>query len=127
MLRRELRSRPVAPARLVLHHTWAPWLVLALWAPYAALNTLFPGPLLTYALGLLLAALALGVLLRSGESPQALYLRLALPSRLGVLILVLLLLVFIPGALLAGRGQAFSALDALVFAPASALGQELYF
>ena len=37
------------------------------------------------------------------------------------------MLTFIPAALLAGRGQPFSALDDLVYAPASALGQELYF
>lgn len=126
MLRREPRIQTAVLGRLALNQTRAAWLVVGLWVPYAALNTLFPGPLLTYALGLLLAALALGVLLRSGESPRALCLRLALPSRFGLLLL-LLMLAFIPGVLLAGRGQAFSALDALVFAPASALGQELYF
>jgi hypothetical protein len=100
--------------------------VVALWVPYAALNTIFPGPLLTYAIGLLLAALAMSALLLSGDSPRTLSLRFASPSRFGLLIL-LLMLAFIPGALLAGRGQPFSALDDLVYAPASALGQELYF
>jgi hypothetical protein len=44
------------PARL------AAWAVIALWLPYAALNTIFPGPHLTYALGLALAALGLALL-----------------------------------------------------------------
>lgn len=126
MLNHEPRIKPSIQQRLALNPTPAAWLVVALWVPYAALNTLFAGPIVTYALGLLLAAFALGMLLLSGESPQALYLRLALPSCVGLLIL-LPMLVFIPGALLAGRGQPFSPLVDLIYAPASALGQELYF
>ncbi len=126
MLSHEPRIKPSIQERLALNPTHAAWFVVAIWVPYAALNTLFPGPIITYALGLLLAAFAIGALLLSGESLRTLYLRLALPSRVGLLIL-LPMLVFIPGALLAGRGQPFSALDDLVYAPASALGQELYF
>jgi hypothetical protein len=40
----------------------AAWAVIALWLPYAALNTIFPGPHLTYTLGLALAALGLALL-----------------------------------------------------------------
>ncbi|HEV8192275.1 MAG TPA: CPBP family glutamic-type intramembrane protease [Ktedonobacterales bacterium] len=126
MLKREPRIQRAVQARLTLNPARAAWLVVALWVPYAALNTLFPGSPLTYTLALLLAALALSLLLFSGESPRTLYLRLARPSRFGLLIL-LLMLAFIPGALLAGRGQAFSVLDDLAYAPASALAQELYF
>ncbi len=104
----------------------AAWIVVALAAPYTALNTLFPGPLLTYTLGMALALSALGALLLTGMAPRELELRLALPSRAGALILALML-VFIPGALLAGRAQPLDWLKDLVYAPASALSQELYF
>jgi Type II CAAX prenyl endopeptidase Rce1-like len=126
MLSHEPRINPSIQERLVLNPRHAAWLVVALWVPYAALNTIFPSPIVTYTLGLLLAACALGMLLLSDESPRTLYLRLVLPSRVGLLIL-LPMLVFIPGALLAGRGQPFRPLDDLIYAPASALGQELYF
>ena len=104
----------------------AAWIVVGLAAPYILLNTLFPGPALSYTLGMALALLALFALLLAGITPQALGLRLALPSRQGALVLALLL-VFIPGALLAGRAQPLGWLDDLVYAPASALAQELYF
>jgi len=126
MRSREPRTSTLEQSRLTLNPTTAAWLVVVLWLPYIALNTLFPGPILAYTLGLLLAALALGALLLSGESPRTLPLRLAPPSRLGLLILLVMLL-FIPAALLVGRGQPFNVLDDLVYAPASALGQELYF
>jgi len=114
--------------------THAAWIVIAMWAPYVVLNTLLPGPLLTYGLGLLLtyglglliALVALGLLWSAGISPRACFLSLALPSRQG-LVLLALLSAFIPAALLLGRGQPFSWLDDLVYAPASALGQELFF
>jgi hypothetical protein len=102
------------------------WVVVALWAPYALLNTLFPGPLLTYGLGLLIALVALGLLWSAGVSPRACFLAVAPPSRQG-LVLLALLSAFIPAVLPLGRGQPFSWLDDLVYAPASALGQELYF
>lgn len=101
-------------------------LVIALWAPYTALNTVFPGPVLTYALGLTLAGLALGALLLAGMGAAALYLRVAPPSVAGVIVLAALSL-FVPIALLAGRGQPWNLLDDLVYAPASGIAQELYF
>ncbi|HKB46163.1 MAG TPA: hypothetical protein VKC57_00595, partial [Ktedonobacterales bacterium] len=114
-----MQKRPAAA-------TPAVWIVIALWAPYALVNTLFPGPLLTYSLGLLIALVALGLLWSAGVSPRACFLALAPPSRQG-LVLLALLSTFIPTALLLGRGQPFNWLDDLVYAPASALGQELYF
>jgi membrane protease YdiL (CAAX protease family) len=106
--------------------TPAAWIVIALWAPYALLNVLFPGPLLTHGLGLLIAVVALGLLWSAGVSPRACFLALAPPSRQG-LVLLALLSAFIPAVLLLGRGQPFNWLEDLVYAPASALGQELYF
>ena len=100
--------------------------VVALWFPYAALNTIFPSPALTYVLGLAVAVCALVALRLAGLSWQDLYLRAAWPSRVGGLLL-LTMMVFVPAALLAGRGQAWQPRDALVYAPLSAIGQELYF
>ncbi len=104
----------------------AAWIIVGLAAPYILLNTVFPGPALTYTLGMAIALLALVVLLLAGVTPRELCLRLSLPSRQGALVLALLL-VFIPGALLVGRAQPLGSLNDLVYAPASALAQELYF
>jgi membrane protease YdiL (CAAX protease family) len=100
--------------------------VVALWLPYAVLNTVFPSPALTYALGLVFAACALAALRLAGLTWADLFLRAAWPSRTGGALLLILLL-FIPAVLLAGRGQAWQPLDALVYAPLSGIGQELYF
>jgi hypothetical protein len=100
--------------------------VLALAAPYVVLNTAFPGPVLTYAGGFVVAGAALGALWLAGLPPWRCFVRIALASRQGAFVLALLSL-FIPAVLLAGRGQPLSPLDDLVYAPASALGQELYF
>jgi hypothetical protein len=102
------------------------WLVVALWVPYVVLNTLFPGPLLTYALGLLIAALALAALWLGGTPPWACFVRVDQLSLRGAVLLAAMLS-FIPAALLLGRGQPLSWLNDLVYAPASALGQELFF
>ena len=114
-----MRKRPAAATPVA-------WIVIALWVPYALLNTLFPGPLPSYGLGLLIAVIALGLLWGAGVSPRACFLALAPPSRQGLTLLALLS-AFIPAVLLLGHGQPFSWLDDLVYAPASAVGQELFF
>src|SRR3954447_4326973 len=80
--------------------------VVALWFPYAALNTIFPSPALTYTLGLAVAASALAVLRLAGLAWADLFLRVAWPSLPGGLLLLTMML-FIPAAMLAGRGQAW--------------------
>jgi membrane protease YdiL (CAAX protease family) len=104
----------------------AAWIVVGLAAPYTLLNTLFPGPLLTYTLGMAIALLAVGALALAGIAPRELGVRLAPLSHEGAAVLALMLL-FIPGAALAGRIQPLDWLDDLVYAPTSALAQELYF
>jgi hypothetical protein len=104
----------------------AAWIVVGLTAPYILLNTVFPGPMLTYTLGMALALLALGALLLAGVTPRELGLHITAPSRQSAIILALML-VFIPGALLVGRVQPLGWLKDLVYAPASALAQEIYF
>jgi hypothetical protein len=115
-------ARPRAP----LGFPTAAAIVIALWVPYAALNWAYPGPAVTYAAGLCLAALALGALGLAGITPRHCCVRVAPLSRRGAAIL-LALSCFIPLALVAGRGQPWDWLGDLVFAPASALAQELYF
>lgn len=102
------------------------WAVIALWLPYAALNTLFPGPLVMYAGGLVLALGGLGLLSLAGISPRECFVRLGMLSWWGVLLL-LPLMVVLPAAMLAGRLQPWSPVEYLIYAPASALAQELYF
>lgn len=109
-----------------LPKTLASWVVIALWLPYIALNTMFPGPLLTYTLGLALALLGLTLLWLAGVPVRASYVLLAPLSRQGALLLFVLMLA-LPAAFIAGRLQPWRPLDDLVYAPASALAQELYF
>jgi membrane protease YdiL (CAAX protease family) len=119
-----LNETPVH-GRLLLPKTLTAWVVIALWLPYVALNAIFPGPQLTYALGLALAALGLALLGLGGVPLRDCFVRLAPLSRQGALLLVLM--VVLPVALLAGRLQPWRPLDDVVYAPASALAQELYF
>ena len=123
ILRGLLMPPPIEPPRISAGRAW---LVVALWLPYAVLNTLFPGPVLTYGLGLLISLLALALLLLGGVPLRDCFLRAEhLSWQSGVLLLALS--IFIPAVLLLGRGQQFRLLDDLVYAPASALGQELFF
>jgi hypothetical protein len=105
----------------------AAWAVIALWLPYVALNLIFSGPQITYLLGLALAALGLFLLRLSGVSLGECYVRVGPLSRQGALLLLLPVLVVVPAALFVGRLQPWHPLDDLVYAPVSALAQELYF
>jgi hypothetical protein len=99
-------------------------IVMALWLPYTLLNLFFPGPALTYTLGLGIALLALTSLKLARIPAIGIYPHI--PSRESLMMLAILSL-FIPLALLIGRGQPWDWLGNMVYAPASALGQELYF
>jgi membrane protease YdiL (CAAX protease family) len=115
-----MRGKP----RWILPAHWAARIVVALWLPYTLLNLFFPGPALTYALGLVIALLALISLKLANVPAIGIYPRI--PSRESVVALAILTL-FIPFALLIGRGQPWDWLGNMVYAPASALGQELFF
>jgi membrane protease YdiL (CAAX protease family) len=108
----------------ILPAPWPACIVIVLWLPYTLLNLFFPGPTLTYSLGLIIALLALSSLKLAHVPAVGIYPRI--PSRESMVALAVLTL-FIPFALLIGRGQPWDWLGDLVYAPASALGQELYF
>jgi hypothetical protein len=110
--------------RWTLPAPWAVRIVIALWVPYLLLNLFFPGPALTYALGLAIALLALSSLKLARIPAVGIYPHI--PSRESMVALAILAL-FIPFALLIGRGQPWDWLGNMVYAPASALGQEVYF
>jgi hypothetical protein len=111
-------------SRWMLSAPWAVSIVIALWLPYMLLNLFFPGPALTYALGLVIALLALSSLKLAHVPAVGIYPHI--PSRESVVALGILTL-FIPFAVLIGRSQPWDWLGNMVYAPASALGQELYF
>src|SRR2546423_4172888 len=111
-------TAPAAPARLSSRA--AAGIVIALWAPYTALNAVFPGPRLTYALGLLIAALALGALRLAGVPPRQCFVRLAPLSWPGAALLAALS-TFVPFALLAGRGHPWDWARTPVYPPARRL------
>jgi hypothetical protein len=111
-------------SRWLLPGPWAARIVVALWLPYTLLNLFFPGPTLTYVLGLVIALLALSSLKLAHIPAIGIYPHI--PSRMSMVVLAVLSL-FVPFALLIGRGQPWDWLGNMVYAPASALGQELYF
>jgi hypothetical protein len=100
--------------------------VIALAVPYTMLNTLYPGPVLTYACGLTIALVALAALWLASIPLAACGVRVALLSRQGALALGALLL-YLPVALWLGASHPRDWVAILIYAPASALGQELYF
>ena len=112
------------PRRLPV--TLAAAIVVSLWVPYTLLNTIYPGPNVTYALGLALTGLGLGALWLAGIPAQDCFVRLAGVSRQGAVALGVLS-VYIPLVLLAGYGRPWNWVADLVYAPASAIAQELYF
>lgn len=104
----------------------AAWAVVGLWLPYTVLNTVFPGPQLTYALGLTLVLVAIGLLRLAGVSARDYFVRLAPLSWQGAMLLLVPMLA-LPVALAVRGVQPWRWLDNLVYAPASALAQELFF
>jgi membrane protease YdiL (CAAX protease family) len=100
--------------------------VVALWIPYTLLNLIFPGPIATYTWGLALAGMALGLLWLAGIPPQYCFVRAGLASRQGARVL-LALSIYVPIALVAVGGHPWNWIASLIYAPASAIAQELYF
>jgi len=100
--------------------------ILLLWLAYTALNTWYPGPLTMCILGAVPGLIGLAVV-RAMDIPWSdCFFRGARLSLRGAAALALLL-PFIPLALLSRSGEPISMSRLLLFAPLSALEQELYF
>jgi hypothetical protein len=99
-------------------------LVVLLALPYALLNFSFPGPLLTYSLGLGIALLSVLLLYRAGVRLTNPF-RTTLPSLRGGLLLTIPLL-YLPAAAAIGRSQPVGGSE-LLFGVCSGVAQELYF
>ena len=101
--------------------------MFALWAPYFALNSVFPGPAIAYGGGLAIAAASVAGVLIAGGSLEDCGLRPRRPSRLTVAIVAGSAAVSIPVVVAIGRLQPWDWGGMLVAAPASAVAQEVYF
>jgi hypothetical protein len=99
-------------------------LIVLLALPYTLVNFFFPGPLLTYTLGLAIALLAVLLLHRSGVQLTNPF-RMILPSLRGALLLAIPLL-YLPAAAAFGRIQPVGS-DELLFGMYSGVAQELFF
>jgi hypothetical protein len=104
----------------------AKWCILLLWLVYTLLYNLHPSDTLASVLEFVPGALAVGILVMSGFSLQKCYLRRAAISWPGLGLLAVSLL-FMPFIWLTGRWTGWNWMDALLYAPASGISQELFF
>ena len=100
--------------------------VVGLWLPYTVLNTVFPGPILTYILGMGVALASTSILGLAGMTRGDRLLRAGSVSRAGVWCTAGILGTA-PAAAVAGLPHYWGWIDLLLYAPASAVAQELYF
>ena len=119
------RSAPPNVRRL-LTSTAAVWAVFALWPAYTALYTLELGETLSAAFEFVPGLLGVSALLAAGFSPEACHLRRAPLTRRGLTLLGLSFLVG-PIMWLTGRWTGWKPAQALIYAPATGISQELYF
>lgn len=102
------------------------WLILLLWLLYTAIFTAQPGNNPLAFLEFIPGFLAVGALLAARLSFDACYLRPAPMSRTGMLFLGASLLLM-PIMWLTGRWIGWNWMNALIYAPASGISQELFF
>jgi hypothetical protein len=100
--------------------------ILLLWLAYTLLYTLHPGDTLAAVLEFVPGVLAVTALVTADLSLPECFLRMARPSRSGLMLLAASLL-FMPFVWLSGRWTGWNGMAALVFAPASGISQELFF
>jgi membrane protease YdiL (CAAX protease family) len=106
-------------------------MVLLLWLVYTALQTLVVMERLSEpvyaAIGFLPGILAAGTLLAAGLSPEACYLRLARLSGQGFAVLAAVFVFALAAILPFGAWKGWDWIASLVYAPAGAIAQELFF
>jgi membrane protease YdiL (CAAX protease family) len=106
--------------------TFAQGIVLALWVLFVAIHTLDIGGVVEAFLFLVPGVLAAISLRLAGSTSQERFLALRRPSLPGLIALASCT-ALAAAVLLSGEWTGFTLLPAMVFAPASGVGQELYF
>ncbi len=101
--------------------------VVGLWIPYLAVNTMYPSAEFTYAAGLVVAVASVVVLLLGGIQPPGAGIRLARPGKLTIVVIPATTMLAVIGFALVDRIQPWEWKAILFAAPASAFAQELYF
>lgn len=116
---------PTSPKTVKTQLAFLGSLVL-LWLLYTIFYTLHPSDDLAVFLEFIPGGLAIGILVAAGLSPKDWYLRVGRISIRG-LVLLAAMFAFMPFILLTGRWIGWKWIAALVYAPASAVSQELFF
>lgn len=114
------KHEPLLPLR------FARWIIFLIWLAYTILYTICPDDSLAILLEFIPGVLAVSVLAAAGFSRQDYYLRIAPISRTGLMLLAGYLL-FMPFVLMTGRWTGWNWMEALIYAPASGISQELFF
>jgi membrane protease YdiL (CAAX protease family) len=100
--------------------------ILLLFTGYTIIFTIHPGDAVSAVIELIPGIVGVAFLLFSGFTPEQVYLRLFPISKRGFLVLALFTLAMIP-VMVTGKWVGWNWLPVLVYAPASGIGQELFF
>jgi len=101
-------------------------IILFLWVVYTVVYSLHPGDPLAAVLEIIPGILAVCTLVAAGFQREAYYLRITSISKPGATLLAASI-IFMPAVWLTGRWTGWNWVAALIFAPASAIAQELFF
>jgi membrane protease YdiL (CAAX protease family) len=101
-------------------------IILVLWVVYTVVYSLHPGDPLAAVLEIIPGILAVSTLVAAGFQREMYYLRIAPISRTGATLLAASI-IFMPAVWLTGRWTGWNWVAGLIFAPASAIAQELFF
>ena len=101
-------------------------IILFLWVVYTVVYCLHPGDPLAAVLEIIPGILAVSTLVAAGFQRETYYLHIAPISKAGAALLAASI-IFMPAVWLTGRWTGWNWVAGLIFAPASAISQELFF
>ena len=101
-------------------------IILFLWVVYTVVYCLHPGDPLAAVLEIIPGILAVSALVAAGFQRETYYLHIAPISKAGAALLAASI-IFMPAVWLTGRWTGWNWVAGLIFAPASAISQELFF